>query len=108
MRTLNLALGGTTFGCLSSVSGFTATGGFGVGLILGVAGGFAGCAVLSSGSRFTARAILGWSASLGTIAIAPSPIAATIVPAIPIHRVVVAASSLAGGQGRRDFGLALS
>ena len=108
MRTLNLALGGTTFGCLSSDSGFTATGGFGVGLIVAAVGGFVGGVVLSSASGFTARAILGWSASLGTIAIAPSPIAATIVPAIPIRRVVVPASSLAADQGRRDFGLALS
>jgi len=80
-------------------------------LLLAAVGGLVGGAVLSSASGFTARAVLGRTASLGTmviVTIAPPPIGATIVPAIAIGRIVAPPASLAAGQGCRDLGLDLS
>ena len=107
----NLALVGTRTGCLPAASGFTATGGFGVGTVLAVVGGFAGGAVLSAANGFTVGAVPGRTAFLRTIAIGATvapPIAATTIAAIAIRRIVIPASSLAAGQGRRDLRLALS
>ena len=107
----NLALVGPPAGWLPAASGFTATGGFGAGVVLAVVGGFAGGAVLPAASGFAAGAVSGRTAFLRTIAVGATvapPIAATTIPAIAIRRIVIPASSLAADQGRRDLRLALS